>query len=256
MARVDGSETLALPRERVWALLNDPETLGGAIPGCHGLEREDGEEHRYRTAISVAVGAVKGVYEGTVLYADIEEPERCTIKVSGRGDKGTIDGQGEIELREAATGATEIAYRGEFKLTGPVAGVGQRLAPGVSRKMIVETLRNLERSGEPVPGPGPEEAGSGPAPGPRGDDRPPALRSSAGRHPSTPARETAGDGAPATAPGEDAGGGFAPRVGGSEGERVAAAREVEPFDPLPSWVRPAGLILVGVVIGFVIGRVV
>ena len=146
MARVDGSETLALPRERVWALLNDPQALGAAIPGCHGLEREAGSEHSYRTAIAVAIGAVKGVYEGTVLYADIEEPDRCTIKVSGRGDKGTIDGQGRIELREAGDG-TEVAYRGEFKLTGPVAGIGQRLAPGVSRKMIVETLRNLEASG-------------------------------------------------------------------------------------------------------------
>lgn len=214
MARVDGSETLALPRERVWALLNDPEVLGAAIPGCHGLEREEGEEHRYRTAIAVAVGAVTGVYEGTVLYADIEEPERCTIKVSGRGDKGTIDGQGEIEL--LATGEeTEVAYRGEFKLTGPVAGIGQRLAPGVSRKMIIETLRNLERSGaapEPVAAEAPPEDATAASPAPAGE-------------------ETA-DGGPST------------------------PREVEPFDPTPAWVRPAGLLVLGLVVGFVIGRIV
>jgi len=217
--RVDGSETLALPRERVWALLNDPETLGAAIPGCHGLEREDGEEHRYRTTIAVAVGAVKGVYEGTVLYADIQEPERCTIKVSGRGDKGTIDGQGAIELRAAGDDSTEVAYRGEFKITGPVAGVGQRLAPGISRKMIVETLRNLERAGDmPVP-----DAGDAPsAPGPRGDDRPSPSESLADRHPSTPAPES----------------------------------DVKAFDPLPGWARPVGLLVLGLVIGFVIGRIV
>ncbi|GIK76374.1 MAG: hypothetical protein BroJett022_00640 [Actinomycetes bacterium] len=215
MARVDGSETLSLPRERVWALLNDPEVLGAAIPGCHGLEREEGEEHRYRTAIAVAVGAVTGVYEGTVLYADIEEPERCTIRVSGRGDKGTIDGQGEIELLEAGDD-TEVAYRGEFKLTGPVAGIGQRLAPGVSRKMIIETLRNLERSGA--------------APQPAGAGEPSAPEGARG------ARPTA---APAG--------------------RAAAApppREVEPFDPVPAWVRPVGLLALGLVIGFVIGRLV
>lgn len=214
MARVDGSETLALPRERVWALLNDPEVLGAAIPGCHGLEREEGEEHRYRTAIAVAVGAVTGVYEGTVLYADIEEPERCTIKVSGRGDKGTIDGQGEIEL--LATGEeTEVAYRGEFKLTGPVAGIGQRLAPGVSRKMIIETLRNLERSGA--------------APEPAAAEAPPEDATAASP---APAGEETADGGPST------------------------PREVEPFDPTPAWVRPAGLLVLGLVVGFVIGRIV
>jgi carbon monoxide dehydrogenase subunit G len=255
MARVDGSETLALPRERVWALLNDPDTLGAAIPGCHGLEREEGEEHRYRTAIAVAVGAVKGVYEGTVLYADIAEPERCTIKVSGRGDKGTIDGQGEIELREAGAGSTEVAYRGEFKLTGPVAGIGQRLAPGISRKMIVETLRNLEQSGS---APGPADAGTGEAPpGPGGSDRPPPSESSAGRHRPTPA--PGHEGRPVAPPARepDGEGSATPDGGRGAGEgRSTPAQAVEAFDPLPGWVRPAGLLVVGVVIGFVIGRIV
>lgn len=217
MAKVDGSETLSLSRERVWALLNDPEMLGAAIPGCHGLEREEGEEHRYRTAIAVAVGAVNGVYEGTVLYADIEEPERCTIKVSGRGDKGTIDGQGKIELL-ARGDDTEVAYRGEFKLTGPVAGIGQRLAPGVSRKMIIETLRNLERSG------------TAPQPPAADDVEPPEGASAA---PPTPAGGGELDGGPSPPP-----------------------RAVEPFDPVPAWVRPAGLLALGLVVGFVIGRLV
>jgi carbon monoxide dehydrogenase subunit G len=253
MARVDGSETLALSRERVWELLNDPETLGDAIPGCRGLERDGDAEHRYRTSIAVAVGAVKGVYDGTVTYADIAEPERCTIKVSGRGDKGTIDGQGEIELRSAEAG-TEVAYRGEFKLTGPVAGVGQRLAPGVSRKMIVETLRNLESSGA---APGPRGDDSAPAPGPDGGDRPPALRSSAARHRPTPAPGNAAGG-PSPASGDEAGGGSAtPAPGsGAGGGFSGSAREVEPFNPVPDWVRPAGLVALGLVIGFVLGRII
>ncbi len=145
MARVEGSELLELPRAEVWRLLNDPEALGSSIPGCRGFDRGD-DEHRYLTAITVTAGPVKGVYEGTVEYLDVEEPERCTIVVAGRGDKGSIDGRGEIEL-EARDGRTEVGYRGDFKLTGPIAGVGERLAPGLSRKMIVETLRNLERRG-------------------------------------------------------------------------------------------------------------
>jgi carbon monoxide dehydrogenase subunit G len=146
MAKVEGNELLDLPRDEVWRLLNDPESLGASIPGCSGFERDGESEHRYRTAITVAVGAVKGVYEGTVEYLDVQEPERCTIVVSGRGDKGAIDGRGEITL-EPRERQTDVGYSGDFKLTGPVAGVGQRLAPGISRKMIVETLRNLEQRG-------------------------------------------------------------------------------------------------------------
>ena len=146
MAKVEGNELLDLPRDEVWRLLNNPDSLGESIPGCRGFERDGESEHRYRTAITVAVGAVRGVYEGTVEYLDVEQPERCTIVVSGRGDKGTIDGRGEITL-EPRGQQTNVGYSGDFKLTGPVAGVGQRLAPGISRKMIVETLRNLEQRG-------------------------------------------------------------------------------------------------------------
>ena len=113
-----------------------------------------------------------GVYEGTVEYLDVTEPERCTIVVAGKGDKGAIDGRGLITL--AASGEqTEVGYQGDFKLTGPVAGVGQRLAPGISRKLIVETLRNLERHGDapeppptPAPQPAPVEGAAEPLPHP------------------------------------------------------------------------------------------
>ena len=123
MPRVEGSEQLALSQARVWGLLNDPETLAASIPGCRGFERDGDAEHRYRTAITVAAGAVTGVYEGTVEYLDVTEPERCTIVIAGKGDKGAIDGRGLITL--AARGdETEVGYQGDFKLTGPVAGVG------------------------------------------------------------------------------------------------------------------------------------
>jgi carbon monoxide dehydrogenase subunit G len=170
MPRVEGSERLALDRAEVWRLLNDPDTLGASIPGCRGFERDGDAEHRYRTAIKVAVGAVTGVYEGTVEYTEIEEPDRCTIVVDGKGDKGAISGRGEISLADADR-ATEVGYRGDFKITGPVAGVGQRMAPGVSRKMIVETLRNLERHGT-TQATAAEEKPEGPAKSTRTEPRP------------------------------------------------------------------------------------
>jgi carbon monoxide dehydrogenase subunit G len=173
MPKVEGSEQLALGRAEVWRLLNDPDTLAASIPGCGGFERDGDAEHRYRTAITVAVGPVTGIYEGTVEYLDVDEPDRCTIVVAGKGDKGTIDGRGQITL-EARDGGTEVGYVGDFKLTGPVAGVGQRMAPGVSRKMIVETLRNLGRHGE-----SPAEAPAEPAAAPTTTDGPEAATSRA-----------------------------------------------------------------------------
>lgn len=224
MAHVDGKAVLELPRAEVWGLLNDPEILGASIPGCRGFERDGDAEHRYRTAITVAVGAVKGIYEGTVAYADVEEPERCTIVVSGRGDKGGIEGRGAIELR-ARDGSTEVAYRGDFKLTGPIAGVGQRLAPGISRKMIVETLRNLER---------------------RGGEHGAPIESSADRSGSRLAGTEEADAAPERDPAEPA---------GQPARRPSPEAEVA-FEPIsaPPWALVAGGVIIGLFIGVLIRR--
>lgn len=169
MAQIRGEEKLDLPRDEVWRRLNDPDVLAESIPGCRGFERKGDEENLYRTAIAIAAGAVKGVYEGTVAYSDVVEPDHCTIEVEGKGDKGTISGNGEINLKELDRASTEVAYTGTFKLTGPVAGVGARLAPGISRKMIVETLHNLEQDGAPDVVSPAEEPGS-PVERPAGED--------------------------------------------------------------------------------------
>jgi uncharacterized protein len=141
--KVEGSETLSLPRTEVWRRLNDPDILAQSIPGCSGFELIGQDE--FQTTITVVVGPVRGAYAGTVRYLDVEAPERCTIAVDGRGDKGTIRGEGKVALGESGAN-TEVSYTGTFKLTGPVAGVGQRMAPGISRRMIVDTLHNLERA--------------------------------------------------------------------------------------------------------------
>ena len=180
--RIEGSELLPLSQAEVWRLLNDPERLAGSIPGCRGFERDGDAAHRYRTAIKVAVGPVTGVYEGTVEYQDVEEPERCTIVVSGKGDKGSIDGRGELTLAARGEG-TDVGYIGDFKLTGPVAGVGQRMAPGVSRKLIVETLHNLERNGEPA------EADGAATPGTKAPQPDPARAEAAPPSPAPAAAE-------------------------------------------------------------------
>jgi carbon monoxide dehydrogenase subunit G len=153
MPKVEGSETLSLQRAEVWRRLNDPDILAASIPGCSGFERIGEDE--FQTTITVVVGPVRGAYAGTVTYRDVQAPERCTIAVEGRGDKGTIQGEGAVTLGESGAG-TEVSYTGTFKLTGPVAGVGQRLAPGISRRMIVDTLHNIERtpgSGDLAPAP-------------------------------------------------------------------------------------------------------
>ncbi len=142
MTAIEGRERLGLPPADVWQRLTDPVALAAAIPGCSALDAQpDGS---FAATMSVAVGAVRGSYEGTVRYEDVAPPDHCTIAVAGKGRMGEISGRGRLELA-AVEGGTEVAYDGTFEVRGKVAAVGARVVGGVARRMIVETLRNLER---------------------------------------------------------------------------------------------------------------
>src|SRR5205823_2239379 len=146
---------LAGPPERVWALLTDASELARAMPGAGEVEVEDGRT--FRTTISLAVGPVKDTYEGRLAYEDEQPPTACTIVVETKGRSGQVAGRGAMRLEPRDGGGTFLRYEGDFKVSGAVAGVGQRMIAGVARKTIERTLdgigRRLSDAPEPVPEP-------------------------------------------------------------------------------------------------------
>src|SRR5947207_973556 len=134
---------LAGPPERVWALLTDASELARAMPGAGEVEPEDGCS--FRTTSSLAVGPVKDSFEGRLAYEDEQPPTACTIVVETKGKSGHVAGRGAMRLEPRDGGSTLLHYEGDFKVSGPVAGVGQRMIAGVARKTIERTLDGIGR---------------------------------------------------------------------------------------------------------------
>ena len=150
MTHVNGERLLPGTPERVWELLTDADELARALPGAGPVESDDGR--RFRTTISLAVGPVKDTYEGTLAYEDEQPPSGCTIVVETRGKRGRLAGRGGMRLESRDGEGTLVRYDGEFRVTGQVASVGQRMIAGVARKTIEKTLDALaERLGETAP---------------------------------------------------------------------------------------------------------
>lgn len=140
--KVEGTYTLPAPRERVWALLNDPAVLARATPGVKQLDPVG--PNVYRALIELGVGPVKGAYEGQITLADQVPPERLTLKVQGGGRPGTITATGVLQLAEQ-NGQTLVTYSGDAQVTGLIASVGHRLIGGVAKQMATEFFKALER---------------------------------------------------------------------------------------------------------------
>jgi len=145
-----GEQFIALPQQRVWEGLNDPEVLKASIPGCESIERVSDSE--YRTALTASVGPVKAKFNGKLLLSDINPPNSYRIAFEGSGGAAGF-GKGGAEVRLAPEGAgTKLTYKANAQVGGKLAQVGSRLIDGVAKKMADEFF---QRFNEKLAGPAP-----------------------------------------------------------------------------------------------------
>jgi hypothetical protein len=139
--KIDGTHEINAPRERVYALLTDPEVLRRCIPGCESLEKT--EDDTYAATMKAGVGMVKGTFKGNVKLAEMRPPEHYRLEVDGKGGPGFVKGTGDFDLEEK-DGATLIRYAGEMQVGGTIAGIGQRMIQGAAKMMAARFFTALE----------------------------------------------------------------------------------------------------------------
>ena len=130
---ISGSYTFAAPPDRVWALLMDPQVISSCIPGCEAFEPAG--EDRYKARLNVALAAITGSYEGTIVLSEKVEPTSYRLTADGQGRPGFVKGSAAISLR-ADGASTVVDVLGTVQSGGPVARVGQRLISSVSKMMM------------------------------------------------------------------------------------------------------------------------
>lgn len=131
---LSGSHVIEAAPERIWAALNNPEVLARCAPGVKSLE-PDGPD-QYKAAIEVAVGPVKGIFQGKISISDKVEPQSMTLRIEAKAPVGIVVGIGKITLEpttEPDRTATLVNWQGTPQLAGMLATVGARLVQGVAK---------------------------------------------------------------------------------------------------------------------------
>ena len=138
---LDGSHHFKAPRDRVWALFNDPGVLARATPGCERLDPVGPDE--FEATLSVGVAAVKGTYQGRLAITDKRPLEGYILHVEGTGRPGFVKGEGRLSLSDQ-DGGTLATINAEAQVGGLIAAVGQRLIGAAARMLMSQFFSALE----------------------------------------------------------------------------------------------------------------
>ncbi|HEY1133951.1 MAG TPA: carbon monoxide dehydrogenase subunit G [Nocardioides sp.] len=227
--KVTGEATLTSSIDALWAAFNDPAVLVATIPGCQQLETVT--EDSYRMTISAGVAAIRGTYEGEVHLKDKREPGYLKMVASGAGGPGTIQVEVDVDM-ESQGGGTLIRFVADAVVGGMIGGVSQRMLASVGKRLAAEFFKAID-----------DHLQNGPAAAPAG---PTVAAISATDRTADETRE-GGASTAAAAPAERTRsfarpGPDAPAGGGS------------PDTFLKGTLTGAGLVLVGVLVGALLGR--
>jgi carbon monoxide dehydrogenase subunit G len=85
--------------------------------------------------MTVGVAAIKGTYKGKVAIVDRQPPQQYTLEVEGSGGPGFVKGTAVISLAPEGEG-TQVSVAGDGQVGGMLAGVGQRMLPGVAKMLM------------------------------------------------------------------------------------------------------------------------
>lgn len=138
--KIAGTYTLPVPPQQAYDLMQDPEVLAKAMPGCESLDRIGPDE--YRMKMKMAMASLSGAFDGKVRITDQVPPSSFKLVVEGNGKIGFMKGEGLLKLA-AVEGGTEVAYDGDVQVGGTIAAVGQRLIDGTAKMLIKRFFEKL-----------------------------------------------------------------------------------------------------------------
>ena len=128
-----GTQTIAVPIEKVWDYLVDVNKVAACAPGFQSLE-ELGDEH-WKAVVAVGIGAVKAKFTLDVTRPEMKEPELMIVKAHGKAPGSAVDMLGDMQLTALDESQTQMDWKANVNVSGTIASVGARLLNGVAQKL-------------------------------------------------------------------------------------------------------------------------
>jgi len=136
---LDGSFTIAAPRDKVWRSLRDPEVVAVCVPGCNGVEVVSPTS--YRAKIAVSLGPISANFDLVVDITDETPLEQISMQTRGAegGRASMLNAVSVVTLKETDGMRTDVHYTSDVSITGRFG----RFGLGVMRKKADQLAREF-----------------------------------------------------------------------------------------------------------------
>lgn len=121
----------------------DPDTLAKVVPGISSLEKTG--DNSFKSILNIKIGPVSGSFTGNLKLEDIIDQQSFTLKAQQNSKIGNANATVKINLTPVADKQTEVIFDGDVKLSGVLAGMGQRIIGGVANTLTKQFFSNLEK---------------------------------------------------------------------------------------------------------------
>jgi len=142
MLTIDGTHSFSAPRDLIWTLLRDPAVNKAALPGGERFESQPGSSAF--VTLRIAVGPLKGVYDGRVTVVEQEMPHTVNLELLGTGEGTAYSGSGRLTLTEK-NGCTLLAYSGEVAVSNHLGHASPRLLQTTANALVRQYLTAIDR---------------------------------------------------------------------------------------------------------------
>ena len=140
--RLDGRIEIAAPPDATWALVLDPLTLAGCVPGVREVTRVD--ERTFTGAVTASVGPMDGDFSFTSIITRAERPElEVVIEGVDSVTRSRLEATVHVVLEERGAASGTLAYRADLRIRGRLAILGEMVLRATASLMIGEVTRCL-----------------------------------------------------------------------------------------------------------------
>ncbi|MGI9393804.1 MAG: CoxG family protein [Boseongicola sp.] len=136
-----GEYSIAAPRTKVWAALNDVDVLKSCIPGCEEIEKTSATT--MVATVVQKIGPVKAKFDGSISLLNIDAPASYTIQGEGQGGvAGFAKGSADVTLIEGDR-ETVLVFEANAQVGGKLARIGNRLIDAAAKKIAKQFFDNF-----------------------------------------------------------------------------------------------------------------